>query len=189
MNLLCDWIIVYGFIMPNLVNKYKTIFQGKRGWPLNFPKGFFSYWRYRYTYNLPKFRICQKSKFNIWSDQVLVQGPKKYNLANEYKTFFLGKQGKLWDFPTTFSLYWSLLQICFYVFQKPKSSNLLSHGILVQGFIMPNLVGKYKTIFLESEANHETLQKLYPYVDFTYKLVLQSGENLSWLWLLFSQIF
>ena len=39
----------------------------------------------------------------------------------------------------------------FYIFEvcKNRKSNLLSYGILVQGFIMPNLVNEYKTIFLD----------------------------------------
>ena len=69
------------------------------------------------------------------------------NLADEYKTIFLGKRGKRWNSPKTFSLYLSFLQICFKVWEKPKS-NLMSYGILVQDFKMPTLVDEYKTIFL-----------------------------------------
>ena len=68
-------------------------------------------------------------------------------LSTNTKPFFLGKRDKPWKCLKTFSLYWSFLQICFEVCQKPQS-NLLSDGILVQCFRMPNLVHEYKIIFL-----------------------------------------
>ena len=111
------------------------------------------------------------------------------NLVDEYKTIFLEKRGKPWNFPKTFSLCWSFLEICFEVYQESKS-NILSPGILVQGFIMPNLFHKYKKkYFWEGKADLETLPKLSPKIKVTYKLVLESVINLSWLWLLFFWIF
>ena len=69
------------------------------------------------------------------------------NLLEKDKTIFLGKRSKRWNFPKTFFVYWSFLKICFEACEKRKS-NLLSDWILVQAFIMPNFVNKYKTIFL-----------------------------------------
>ena len=69
------------------------------------------------------------------------------NLVNEYKIIFLGKRGKAWNSPKNLTLYWSFQYICFEVSKKPKS-NLVSGKILVEGFRMPNLLHKYKTIFL-----------------------------------------
>ena len=83
------------------------------------------------------FEFCQKPKSNLLSHGIFVQGFVIPNLVNKYKNIFLGKRGKPWSFPKTFSVYWSFLSICFEHRQKPKP-NLLSHEILVQGFIMPN---------------------------------------------------
>ena len=69
------------------------------------------------------------------------------NSVKKYKTVFLGKWSKPCNSPKISSLSWSFLKICFEVCEKPKS-NHLSHGILVEGFIMPNVVDEYKTIFL-----------------------------------------
>ena len=92
----------------------------------------------------------------------------------------MGKPGKPWNSSKIFSLYWSFLQICFEVRQKPKS-NLPGHGILVQGFTMPNLVNQYKTIFWGSETNLGTLQKPSPYIEAFYKFVLKSVKSLIWI--------
>ena len=59
--LMRHWLLVQGFIMPNLVNKYKTIFLKKRGWPWNLPTSFFSYWSYLYT----RFGVCKMSQW-LW---------------------------------------------------------------------------------------------------------------------------
>ena len=42
------------------------------------------------------------------------------NLVDEYKTIFLGKRGKRWNFLKSFSLYLSFLQICFEVWGASK---------------------------------------------------------------------
>ena len=86
------------------------------------------------------------------------------NLMDEYKIIFLGKQDKPWNFPKTFSLYWSFLWVCFGVCQKPKL-NRLNYEILVQGFIIPNLVNEYKTIFLGKwgKPGNYSLRKKCPY--------------------------
>ena len=60
----------------------------------------------------------------------------------------------------------------------PKS-NLLSHGILVQGFRMPNLSDEYKTIFLGKWYNLGTIQKLSLYIGVSYKFVLKSIKSLN----------
>ena len=58
------------------------------------------------------------------------------------------------------SMYLSFLSSCFEVCQKPKS-NLMSYGILVQGFKMPNLVDEYKTIFLVKRGKRWNSPKLF----------------------------
>ena len=70
--------------MPNLVNEYKTSFQAKGSWPWNFPKGFFPYWSYPYTY----FRVCQKPKFNVWSDKYWCKAQKSIIWRTNTKPFF-----------------------------------------------------------------------------------------------------
>ena len=69
------------------------------------------------------------------------------NLVEKYKTISPRKQGKNWNFLKSFFLYLSFLSISFEVCQKPKS-NLISYGILVQGFKIPDFLDEYKTIFL-----------------------------------------
>ena len=48
-NILSNWILAQGIIIPNLLNKHKSIFLGKQGWPWNFPSMFFPYWYYLLT--------------------------------------------------------------------------------------------------------------------------------------------
>ena len=103
-------------------------------------------------------------------------------MADEHKTFFLGKRCKRSNFLKIFSLYFSFLWICFEVCHKPKL-NLMSHRILVEGLKMSNLTNEYKTIYWESEANVETLQKLSPYIWVSYKFVLKSVNSLNWIFL------
>ena len=129
--------------MPNLVNEYKNIYLGKREKPSNSSKTLSLYWNVLWTW----FEVCQKPKLNLLSDWILAEGFRVPNLVDEYKTIFLGMRGQAWNSPKSFSLYWRLLWIYFEVCQKPQS-NLLSDWILVEGFRMRNLVGKYKTIFL-----------------------------------------
>ena len=58
-------------------------------------------------------------------------------------------------------------------------SNLLSHRLLIQGFIMPNLVDKYKTIFLEKQWQPWNLSKRSPYLGVSYKFALKFVKSLS----------
>ena len=44
---------------------------------------------------------------------------------------------------------------------------------------MASLVDEYKTIFWESEADAETVQKPSPYILVSYKFVFKSGEHVS----------
>ena len=67
--------------------------------------------------------------------------------GQEIQNGFSGKVEQVCNSPKIYSLSWSFLKICFEVCEKPKSNNL-SHGILVEGFVMPNFVDEYKTIFL-----------------------------------------
>ena len=69
-------------------------------------------------------------------------------LVDEYKTIFLGKRWKRWNYSKTFSLYLSLLQNGFEVCEKPKS-NLIMLEITARGSKMLKLVEEYNTIFLE----------------------------------------
>ena len=46
-----------------------------------------------------------------------------------------------------------------------------------------------KPFYWECEENIETLQKLSPHIEVTYKLGLEPGKNLSWLWLFLFRIF
>ena len=60
-------------------------------------------------------------------------------------------------------------------------SDLLSHEILVEDFIMPNLVDEYKTIFWESKSSYETPQNLSPYIGISSKFVLKFVKILNWI--------
>ena len=95
------------------------------------------------------------------------------NSVKKYKTVFLGKWSKPCNSPKISSLSWSFLKICFEVCEKPKS-NHLSHGILVEGFIMPNVVDEYKTIFLGKRVKP---WKLCSYIGVSYRFVLKSAKD------------
>ena len=100
------------------------------------------------------------------------------NLVDDYKSIVPEKQGNPQNLAETFFLYWSFLQICLEICQMLKLS-LLSHEILVQGFTMPILVKKYKTVSGETEANLEIFQKRTPYIGVSYKFVLKWYKNLN----------
>ena len=92
-----------------------------------------------------------KNKSNLLNDWILVVSFSMEDLVSKCITIFLGKQGKRCNSPKIFCLRWSSLKICFEICKKPEW-NHLSHGILVEGLIMPNLIDEYKTIFLEKQA-------------------------------------
>ena len=46
---------------------------------------------------------------------------------------------------------------------------------------MTNLVNKYKTIFWESEAKLETIQKIFSYIGVVYKFVLKFAKSQNWI--------
>ena len=46
---------------------------------------------------------------------------------------------------------------------------------------MTNLVNKYKTIFWESEAKLETIQKKFSYIGVVYKFVLKFAKSQNWI--------
>ena len=73
------------------------------------------------------------------------------NVVDEYKTIFLGERDKPWNTWRAFSQYWSFLQMCVEVCQKPQS-NLVKDTKLIQGFGMPNFVNEYKTISLRKRG-------------------------------------
>ena len=95
-NLLSDWILVQFFKMPNLVNKYKTIFLGK-GSLWNFARIFSSCWTYLETCS----EVCQKPKSNLLCDWMLVRGWKMQNLLDKYNTkpFFWNREANFWIVP------------------------------------------------------------------------------------------
>ena len=69
----------------------------------------------------------------------MAQGFKMQILVDEYKTNFLGKRGKRWNFFKTFSLYLTFLINGFEACQNP-TSNLIRLEIMAQGFKMQKLV-------------------------------------------------
>ena len=158
--------------MPTFVNEHKTIFPGKRGQLWNFTRIFSAYWSFLYTCS----EVCQKPKSNLLCNWMLIKNSKMQNLFDEYKIVFLEKWGKCWNFPKNFSIYCSFPKICFEV-RKKRKSKLLSHGLLIKAFILPNLVNKYKTIF--PGENLRTFQKLCRYIGVSYKLVLKSAKSLN----------
>ena len=104
------------------------------------------------------------------SFEKMVQGFKIPNLVDEYKTIFLEKWGKLWNFSKTFSLYLSFLSICFEVCQKPQS-NLMNLEIMVQGFKKAKFVGRIQNYFSAKTRQIKKLfQNLLPIFEFPVNL-------------------
>ena len=149
-------ILVQGFKMPNSFDEHKTISLGKWWKRCNSLKTFSLY--LNFLINL--FWSLSKASLNLMSNGILFQDFKIPNLVDEYKTIFLGKWGKRWNSPKTFSLYLSFREIFFEVCRKPISS-LMSYEILVQGFEIPNLIHEYKTIFLEKRRKHWNVLKTF----------------------------
>ena len=112
-----------------------------------YPKPYSLYWIYPQI----SFKVFQKAKSILLRHRLLLQGFIFPNLANKYKTIFMEKRGNRWNSLKTSRLYQSFLKMCFKFSQK-HNSNLLSDWVLVQGFIMIDLVYNYKTIFLEKQG-------------------------------------
>ena len=66
------------------------------------------------------------------------------NLMDKYEIMFLRKEGILGTLKKLFHC----IGVSFKLVPKSKS-NILSYVILVQGFLMPNMNGKYKICFPE----------------------------------------
>ena len=81
------------------------------------------------------------------SDWIVVQGFTMLILVNECKTISLGKGGKPWK-TWNFFVYIGVSYKFVLKFAKSIKLNLVSDWILVQGFIMSNLLDEYKTKFL-----------------------------------------
>ena len=105
------------------------------------------------------------------------------NLLDEYRIIFLSKRGKAEISPKKLSVYWCFLSICFEVCQKPNS-NLLLHGILVQGFRMPSFVQEYKIIFPgKSRFTFKLSNNLISKLEFPVNWLLKSVKSLNEIFL------
>ena len=132
-----------GFKMRKLLHEYKTIFLAKRRKRWISSKTFSLYLSFLWN----SFEACQKPKSNLLRSKIMAQGFKTQILVDEYKTNFLGKRDKHWNFFKTFSLYLSFLINGFEACQNP-TTNLIRLKIMAQGFKMQKLVDEYKRIFL-----------------------------------------
>ena len=73
------------------------------------------------------------------------------NFVTEYKTIFWKSEANLESFQKR-SPYIGVFYTFFFEVCQNFKSKLLSHGILIQGFIMRNFNDAYKTIFLEKQG-------------------------------------
>ena len=104
------------FKMQKLLDKYKTIFLGKRGKRWNSSKTFSLYMNFLQNGLEP----CQKPKWNLIRLEIMAQGFKMQKLVDEYKTIFLGKRRKRWNSSETSFLHLSFLENGFEACQKRK---------------------------------------------------------------------
>ena len=102
-NLIRLEIIAQDFQMRKLADQDKIIFLGKRPKCSNSSKMFSLYLSFLWN----PFEICQKPKSNLIRLKIMAEGFKMPKLVDEYKTIFLGKQGKRWKSSETSSLYLS----------------------------------------------------------------------------------
>ena len=92
-------LLINMFKIPNLVNKYKTIFLGKQGSLWNFAKIFSPCWNFLWTCS----KVCQIPKLNLLCSWMLIKGSKKQNLLDEYKNHFFGKTRQTLKIPENFT--------------------------------------------------------------------------------------
>ena len=95
------------------------------------------------------------------------------NLVDEYKTIFLGKRGKSWNF------------------QKPSAYKFVLKPVKILNRILWATEYRFKAlkchfwltntkpVFWESETNVQTLQKRSPYIGVSYKFILKSVKSLN----------
>ena len=110
--------------MQHLLNKYKTIFRGKRGKPWNFAKNISLYWSFLSISS----KVYLKLKANLLRDWMLVQGSKELNLVkkNTTKPFSWERKSELKTLQNLFPLWklavelilslWKVSANCYYCF-------------------------------------------------------------------------
>ena len=126
--------------MQNLVNKYRMIFHGKSRQILKLSRKIT-------RLELPKNLFWSLAKAQIESSELLKVGTRFKNAKFGWRNHFSGKPKQTLKLRENFLPIFKFPINFFEVWQMPKS-NLLSHWILPQRFKIPNLLDKYKTIFL-----------------------------------------
>ena len=80
-------------------------FSGKARETFKLPKNFLPI----FDFSIISFEVWQKPQSNLMNYGILVQCFQVPNLVDDYKTGFLGRRGKRWNAPKTFSLYFCFL--------------------------------------------------------------------------------
>ena len=169
------------FIKQNKTNKKRDRKQEKmlieseefsRKWrkPLNFPRPFLLHLIYLKNF----LEVCQKSKSNLLSDWILVQGQKLLKFCWWMQSHFYGKTRKTLTLSKTFFSFWSWLETCFYVCQVLKLNFWVIEccARLKSTKFDPKIEDQ---VFLETNTSLETFQKLYKLV--TSINLFQSASN------------
>ena len=89
----------------------------------------------------------------IWWATDLASRIQNGKFGWQIQNYFSGKARETFKLPKNFLRIFEFSIIYFEVCQEPKS-NLMSHGMLVQGFKTTNVVHEYKTIFLGKRGRH-----------------------------------
>ena len=223
--------------MPNLVDEYKTIFLGYQGKPGKSSKTFSLYfsflwfrlksvkspnrifWAMEYRFKAlkcqiwltntkPLFPLFWKRETNLetlekrsgyiwvsykfvfksvkdlnrifWTMQYWLKALKCPIWLTNTKPFFWESKANLETLQILSRYIWDSYK---FVLTSVKKLNRIFWAIeyWLKALKWQICLRNTEPFFWESEADIETLQKLSPNIDVTYKLVLESGQNLSWL--------
>ena len=178
--------------MQNLFNKYKTTFLAKQGKPRHFPKSFSLLFG-----RLSKSPIEPSEPWNIGS--MLFNAKFNQRIQNH----FFGKASQelklsknllcICEFPI--KLFWSVSKAWIESFKLSKNFFKSVEGLNRISWAMEYWfkalkcqlwLTNTKPFSWESKASIETLKNLFSHTEVTYKLALESGKNLSWVWSLTS---
>ena len=142
-------------------------FSGKAGWPLELFKNvlFILEFLLNFFWNSVRSlnRIFSATKYLFEALECQILSTKNKSISCEAETNF-GNLQRLSVFIVV-SYKFALKSV-----KKPKW-NLLSLWIFVEVFRMRVLLINRKASLMESKTNHETLQKLFPYIAVAYKFV------------------
>ena len=174
-NLPSASILVHGFIMPSMVEKYKTIFSGKLWQTLKLSQNFLPISRVSYKFVLKSIKTLN---WIFWAMEYWFKSLEYQIWLKNTKLFFWERQANLGTLRKLSSYIGVSHKFIF------KSFKSLTRVFWVMEYWLKNLEWQIwstntKPFFWESKKNLVSLQNLIPSIGVFLKFVLNSVKNLN----------